>query len=161
MTAQRQKLHIATMESTKDGNIDVEAQYNPKEIGVEKSVSWAAAKTPQGNTPKIEYTSGTNRGMSLELTFDGYETGTNVHDTYVKKLTRMAEARDDSSSAEDQKRPPKVQVIWGNGALPNFVGVIESVSTKYTMFLPDGKPVRATCSVKLKEAKELGFKKGS
>jgi hypothetical protein len=152
------KLHIATMEGPK---VDVTAQYNPKELGIEKAVSWNAAAKPQGDTPTLEFTAGTNRSMTLELTFDGYEDGKNVHSEYVEKLTKMAMAIDEHSSKPDLKRPPKVQVIWGSNKLPNFVGVIESVSTKYTMFLPDGTPVRATCNVKLKEASKLSFKKGS
>jgi len=50
-------------------------------------------------------------------------------------------------------------VKWGT--LPDFEGVLESVSTKYTMFLPNGTPVRATCSCKFKEASRLSFKKGA
>ena len=34
----------------------------------------------------------------------------------------------------------------------NFRCVIESLSTKYTMFDDKGAPLRATCTVKLKEA---------
>ena len=51
------------------------------------------------------------------------------------------------------KRPPMVSVTFEppNGGLA-FRGVVSSVSTKYTMFLPDGTPVRATASVKLKQA---------
>jgi hypothetical protein len=37
--------------------------------------------------------------------------------------------------------------------------VIESLEIKYTMFLPNGTPVRATCSVKLKEASRASFKR--
>jgi hypothetical protein len=42
-------------------------------------------------------------------------------------------------------------VSWG-GALPKFECVIESLSTKYTMFSSEGMLLRATCTVKLKEA---------
>jgi len=36
--------------------------------------------------------------------------------------------------------------------------VIESLSTNYTMFLPDGTPVRATCRVMVREASHLAVK---
>jgi hypothetical protein len=62
----------------------------------------------------------------------------------------------DADGPEDKKRPPKVGVKWGK--LPEFQGVIESVSTKYTMFLPDGTPVRATCHVTVREASHLSVK---
>jgi hypothetical protein len=152
------ELHIITVEGK---NIDVTAQYNPKEVGIEKAATWAQAKTPTGNAPKIEFSAGTNRSMSLELTFDGYETSTDVHAKYVAPLVSMAMVMDENSSSDDQKRPPLVKVKWGTEKFPTFTGVVESVSTKYTMFLPDGTPVRATCSVKLKEATKdgVGFKK--
>jgi hypothetical protein len=63
--------------------------------------------------------------------------------------------------SEEEKRPPKVGVKWANGQLPEFLGVVESVGTKYTMFLPDGTPCRATVNIKLKEASSLSFKKGA
>ena len=152
-----QKLHIISLEGDA---VDVEAQYNPKEIAVDKSVSWSPAKTPTGDTPELQFTAGTNRGMSLELTFDGFEKGTDVHGTYIQKLTKMTAPQVSDSNKDDEKRPPKVKVTWGSKKLPDFVGVVESVSTKYTLFLPDGTPVRATCSVKLKEASTVSFKKG-
>ena len=60
---------------------------------------------------------------------------------------------------ESKMRPPMVKVTWGT--LPEFMGVLESVSTKYTMFSSAGIAVRCTCSVKFKEANALSFKKGA
>src|SRR5690606_14556302 len=54
-------------------------------------------------------------------------------------------------SNEDKKRPPTCLVTWGKG-FPKFVGVIEQLSVKYTMFFADGTPCRATASVRLKQA---------
>jgi hypothetical protein len=58
-------------------------------------------------------------------------------------------------------------VVWGAGGPPTdvlgggpFRGVIESLQTKYTMFLPNGTPVRATCNVKIKEAARIVQGKG-
>ena len=60
---------------------------------------------------------------------------------------------------KDEKRPAQVMITWGG--LPEFEGVIESIGAKYTMFLPSGTPVRATVTVKMKEANRLSFKKGA
>jgi hypothetical protein len=65
----------------------------------------------------------------------------------------------DPNGSEDKKRPPKVGVKWGAGKLPEFQGVIESVSAKYITFLPDGTPVRASCRVTIREASHLAVKK--
>ena len=67
---------------------------------------------------------------------------------------------DPSSPDEDKKRPPRIKVSWGD-RLPPFIGVLESVSTKYTMFLRDGTPVRATCGLKLLEANRESWRRGA
>jgi hypothetical protein len=143
-----------------EGSDHVDAQYNPKDLGIDKSVTWSPAQHAKGNAPALEFTAGTGRSLSMELTFDGFEDGTDVHATYVDKLVKMTLVKNSAGSGDDDKRPPKVKLVWGVSKLPDFIGVIESVSTKYTMFKSDGTPVRATCTVKLKEASSVSFKKG-
>jgi len=60
---------------------------------------------------------------------------------------------------KDERRPALVMTSWGS--LPEFEGVLDSLSVKYTMFSDRGFPVRATASVKFKEADKLSFKKGA
>lgn len=136
----------------------VTAQYNPKEVGLDKSVPWQKGKNSHANTPDLEFTSADGRSLSFELFFDGYEDDTDVHATYVSKLLKLAEVMEEGGD-ESKMRPPMVKVTWGT--LPEFKGVLESVSTKYTMFSSAGIAVRCTCSVKFKEANALSFKKGA
>ena len=159
-TSRDGKLIIFSLDPNPSGTEVLEAQYNPKEIGVDKSVPWQKAATSTGDQPEMQFTAAEGRSMSFELFFDTYETGGNVHSDYVAKLLDLAMVMKPDSKKEEEKRPPRVRVKWGNAALPTFDGVIESVSTKYTMFLPNGTPVRATCSVKIKEASRASFKKG-
>ena len=142
------KLHIIGLEA----GGDLEAQYNPKEVGIDKSVPWQKSPTSSGDQPELQFTSAEGRSMSFELFFDAYESGGNVHTTYVEKLLGFTRVMDPSKSApEDKRRPTRVRIAWGGG-IPDFEGVIESVSTKYTMFLPSGAPCRCTCSIKVTEA---------
>ncbi len=149
------KMHIIGLEN----GVDVTAQYNPKEVGLDKSVPWQKGKNSKANTPDLEFTSADGRSLSVELFFDTYEEQGDVHAKYVAKLLKLAEVMDENGS-EEKKRPTRVKVKWGT-AMPPFEGVLESVSIKYTMFLPNGTPVRATCSCKFKEASRLSFKKGA
>jgi Contractile injection system tube protein len=64
----------------------------------------------------------------------------------------------DPDGAEDKKRPPR-SPSSGEAQSSDFEGVIESISTKYTMFLFDGTPVRATCRLAIREAGRLGVVK--
>jgi len=55
---------------------------------------------------------------------------------------------------EKMRRPPMCIFVWSK-VFPAFKGVITQLSTKYTMFLPDGTPVRATVSLQMKQADKL------
>ena len=149
-----QKLSIYSVEGTR---IVVTAMYNPKELQVDKFVPWTKQPQSKSDRPSLEFSSAEGRVMSFELLFDGYETGTNVNTAFVDNLMKLALIQDANGPA-DKKRPPKVGVKWGEGRLPEFQGVIESISTKYTMFLPDGTPVRASCRVSIREAGNLAVK---
>jgi len=52
-----------------------------------------------------------------------------------------------------------VAVRWGVDKLPDFEGVIESLSTRYVMFMPNGTPVKATCHVIVRECNQASVKK--
>ncbi len=135
----------------------VEAQFNPKEIAIDKTVPWQKAPTSTGDQPELTFTSADGRTLSFELLFDTSKQGTDVHAAHVAGLIALTTIMN-PSGPENLRRPPRVKVLWGN-SLPAFEGVIESVGTKYTLFLANGTPVRATCTVKLKEASRASFKK--
>lgn len=149
------KLKIIGLEGSRDGKT-VQAQFNPKELQVDKSVPWQKQKKAK-NPADLEFTGGEPKTMTVELMFDGYEQGSqSTVQSSVDTLLLLAEVD------EGLKRPSKVKVIWGDqGKLPPFEGVIESISTKYTMFSPDGVVLRATCNLKLKQAADLKVGKKS
>jgi len=141
--------------SLDDEELTVRAQYNPKELQVDKNIPWK--KKDQANKANtsglhLEFTGAEGRTMSVELLFDQYEKGS-AGDVgpLVKDLNEMASVWQGSSSDENKRRPHMCVVTWGT-TLKKFTCVIESLSTKYTMFSPTGAPLRATCTVKLKEA---------
>jgi Contractile injection system tube protein len=146
------RLKKVVIGSLDDIDLGVEAQYNPSEITIELSVPWSQQKT-KGEQPYLEFTGSQGRSLSFELLFDGFERGASVQGA-VDDLTELASVRDADSEHEDLRRPHVVAVAWGEHAdnIPAVRGVIESLSTKYTMFFPDGRPARATCSIKIREA---------
>jgi hypothetical protein len=146
------KLKIISLEN----GITVVAQFNPKEVQLDKAVPWQKQK--KKGPADLEYTGGEPKTMSLELLFDGFELNRPIAGE-IAALHGLTEHVNDG----DKKRPPKVKVVWGPGtdtvSLPKFEGVVESVSVKYQMFAPDGMCLRATATVKLKEAGELAVGK--
>jgi hypothetical protein len=169
------KLTIGSLDEPKDPDFTVEAQYNPKELQVDQNVPWkkpeAATKTgtqkgnansgsgAKGDPLEVEFTGAEGRTMTVELLFDGYEPNGRKVDVkgVVEKLTKLATVRFPEEKDEQKRRPHHCIITWGDKGLPSFQCVIESLSTKYSMFSTDGEPLRATCTVKLKEAK---MKKG-
>jgi hypothetical protein len=144
---------VVSIGSVEAGGPTVTAQYNPKELQIDKAVPWQ--KNPQANKSpekgiQLEFTGAEGRTMSLELLFDGYETKTSVAGN-IEALNKMASPIKAGSSDENERRPYMCLVTWGT-TVPTFRCVIESLSTKYTMFSDAGVPLRATCTVKLKEA---------
>jgi hypothetical protein len=163
------KLSIGSVDQN---DLQVTAQYNPKELQVDKSIPWSKVnQANQSNNPKqagssaqkgihLEFTGAEGRSMSVELLFDGYESNTpdDVAGN-ISKLEQMASVIDPDSADENKRRPHLCVVTWGQRGLPSFRCVIESLSTKYTMFSSDGAPLRATCTVKLKEADAVSLQK--
>lgn len=131
-------------------NLTVPAQFNPKEVAIEKSVPWQPQKKKGPND--LEYTGGSPRSMSFELLFDGFELGASIQG-HIEGLQKL------SDMDPGLKRPPKVKVIWGTATeshnLPKFEAVIASLQVKYTMFSPEGLLLRATANVKFTEAADL------
>ncbi len=151
-----------------DGGPTVEAQYNPKELQVDKSIPWSKknqANKTQAQGIYLEFTGAEGRSMSVEMLFDEYEKGGGSHTKAFKSvidkisdLETLASVIDANSTDENKRRPHRCLVVWGTG-MPSFRCVIESLSTKYTMISSDGTPLRATCTVKLKEADVVGVGK--
>jgi len=126
-----------------DTNDKYEVLFNPPEYVVRKSTQWEAHKSPGLDAPEIEFTSGNNMTLSMELFFDTYEKRTDVR-KHTDKILGLAHVD------ADKHRPPRVLFSWGGF---KFEGILEEVTQRFTMFTNAGVPVRATLSVTLKEYK--------
>jgi hypothetical protein len=120
------------------------ALFNPKEYTISKSVPWNPQATAGLDAPEMQFTMGQGETLQLELFFDTFEQRSPVT-AHTDKLHKMA------LIDADLHRPPMVLLSWGK---LKFTGVIESLTHRFTMFLEDGTPVRATCSVNLREARD-------
>ena len=156
-------LATLTIFSPDPPNPMITAQYNPKELEITRSVPWTKHQLANGGSPNkskesaaergllsLEFTGTDSRSISVELLFDGFEDNQSVA-PQVEVLEMLAQVRDPDSPKEEMRRPYRCVVVWGE-TLRNFRCVIESLAIKYTMFSRGGTPLRATCTVKLKEA---------
>lgn len=151
-----------TIGSLDDTSLTVQAGYNPKELGLSKQLSWKDAnegdrKVLSGKAPSaseqdsIEMTGHPVRTMTIELLFDGYETGKSIA-PQIEMLDTMSSPLVPVARREDRRRPHFCVVTWGQAGIPPFRCVIEKLDIKYTMLDREGTPLRAICTVSVKEA---------
>ena len=161
------KLYIGSHDD--DVQAKVVAQYNPKDLTIDKKVPWSKhSYTNKGNDMAskgrghiaYEFTGAEGRTVTLELLFDAFGDASNSVDVpaQVALLEKLAAVKDPSSPDEDKRRPPLCIVAWGEAGLPSFTCVITQLTTKYTVFNDKGYPLRATCTVMLQEADSLSTK---
>jgi len=124
-----------------DGQSAFDVLFNPNQYGVDKSNQIAETGVPGLQAPILQYVHGNTRTLTMELFFDTYEEGGDVS-THTKAVYNLLNI-DPSTHA-----PPICTIAWGKF---QFRGVLDSVSGKFTMFLADGTPVRATLNVTFKE----------
>ncbi|MEP7235691.1 MAG: phage tail protein, partial [Ignavibacteriota bacterium] len=106
----------------------IQAYFNPKEIGVDKSVPWQRHKNTKGDEPTLEFTSSDPKNFSVELMFDMFEEKKSVS----KQVEGLLDLGKSHSSA-----------LITIGKMPPTLVRIDSVHSRYTIFLPDATPVRA------------------
>jgi nucleoid-associated protein YgaU len=167
----------------------IEALFNPSEISVSRSVNWQTKKRvvpgklvksrgARAATPvEQDFLSVEPATLEIELFFDTYEphedkwslgkiatafavptnpfqsaTGTDVT-VHTRKLASLAKVQPESHE------PPRCVLKWGG--IVWFRGVLQQISLTYTMFMPDGTPVRATAGCTFVEAEtEAEYRRG-
>jgi Contractile injection system tube protein len=134
--------------------LEITAQYNPKELSRSASASWtphpntSAKQSPSHDTHIwMEYGTTEPRTLSFELLFDGYEEGISVA-PLVEQLESLTLPKDMSSRTASERRPRACVAVWGSQSLRC---VVMSVATNLTMFDESGEPLRAMCSITVKE----------
>lgn len=145
-------LEMAYLER-KDTGDEIHFHFNPKEFSVEKSNQFAEVNIPGLSSPVLQFVRGNARKISLELFFDTYETGEDVRE-YTDQITGWEGGEEKGLMDIDSElhAPPVCIFKWGTFS---FQCIIERVSKKFTMFLPEGIPVRSTLTVALKEYTEV------
>jgi hypothetical protein len=124
-----------------DGQDPIDVLFNPTQYGIDKSNQIAEIAIPGLDAPILQYVHGNTRSLSMELYFDTYEEQDDVRD-FTDQVYDLLEIDPETHA------PPICTIIWGDFS---FTGVLDHVSGKFTLFLSDGTPVRATLEVVFKE----------
>jgi hypothetical protein len=128
----------------------IDAMFNPNELNLNRTVTWAPKKAAGRDVPELQYTTGEPRTLTINLLFDTYDTP-DLPKTDVRKYTdKILQLTTVEEHGPKMHRPPVCRLNWGEfGRI--FTGVLEKLDQKFTMFMDDGKPVRATVTCTFKE----------
>ncbi len=131
-----------------NGRGRLEFQFNPKEYTVAKSADWKRNSTAGAkSTSPAQFTGSGPRTLSLEVFLDATDGSGSVADSVDVLFACMTPGQ--KTIGKKKPSPPFVQFGWGGRVL--FVAIVKQVSAKFTMFKPDGTPIRAACTVVLEE----------
>lgn len=130
----------------------IPVQFNPTEYTLAKGANIAEIAIPGLDAPVLQFVAGQTEKLTLDLFFDTTrDGGLGANAKPVTDLTRSVYQL--VKVQPKTHAPPRVRFAWGQGL--SFVAVVESVSQKFTLFSPNGLPLRATLSVTFREYKTL------
>jgi len=144
----------------------VDVRFNPTEYTLNKGAQIAEVIIPGLDSPILQFVRGQAETLSLDLFFDSTEFGMDDNATSVTELTDKFYKLVKIVGATHA--PPVCFFSWGSefpgqrlyqstgSQLRNgFKCVVESVRQRFTLFSPQGVPLRETLTVSLKEYKTL------
>ncbi len=126
----------------------VHFMFNPSEYTLTKQNTWERKATKGKDVPSVTFKQGGAIKLKLQLFFDTYADSTDVR-LYTDMLWKMMAVDQTKKNAQsDKSDPPMVAFEWGKFY---FKAIITNISQKFTLFLPDGTPVRTTVDVSLEQ----------
>ena len=136
--------------------------FNPAEYSIEKGNTFQTAALPGMSNPVTQFVSGNADTLTMDLYFDTYAKSSRHESSVVQREDVRKYTRQITNLMElDPKlhAPPVCEFTWGTAlgtpAGIQFQGTIERVSQRFTFFLDDGTPVRATLNVTFKEYRTI------
>ena len=138
----------ATIRST-TGDASLACAFNPNEYSISTGAEWRATPVAGAATaPTPEFVGTKARTLRMKLLFDAWAVGADDVSSYVDQLIDWTNPSA-NSIAQDQPSPPILAFTWGQNA--TFDAYLATVDAQYTMFSPEGKPLRANVTVTLVE----------
>lgn len=152
-TVTKAKIVIVDENGNAKAGKSITCLYNPETLQFSRSASWDKKPISQESHAEHSYKGGGAATLSVKLFFDTtrniqehgvkVRAGTDVRD-YTDFLFSLTEVEPKTG------HPPYCRFEWG-GKFYFVKGFMKSVSVDYTLFLPDGTPIRADVSVSFEE----------
>lgn len=141
-------------------------QFNPTELTFDKGVHLAEITVPGLDAPLQQFVRGNAEKLTLELFCDSTEQGmglgarsvTEETDKYFQLVKIVPELHAPPVVTlfwHDEFPGNRPHEAWGNHRRNSFTGVAENVRQRFTLFSPEGVPLRATVTLTLREWRPL------
>ena len=149
-------MKLAKAQLEDDANKVVVFQFNPDSISFAKSAKWQNKLTQAASDGPVRHFEGTNPiSLTLPLLFDDAEEGGSRVANAVQQFSAWMNP---TAKSVDSRTPAPAELVfsWGQfkiGASGEFFCHLEKADVNYTMFRPNGVPVRAKVTLTLKSTK--------
>ena len=152
----------------------IPVRYNPGELTLDKQVTLGEATIPGIDAPLQQFVRGNAEKLTLDLFFDTTEYGMGAK---AKSVTSLTDQIFQLIRIEPTRHAPPLLTFFWHAEFPGsrigpegfskdgpamesqrrngFKCVMESLKQKFTLFSPEGVPLRATLTVTLREYREL------
>jgi hypothetical protein len=146
MATQLVKAKVKILEG-RNKDVELEVHFSPTEYALEYGAIFQETPVPGLSNPILQFVNGAAEVLTMDLLFDTYtDRGGADVSVDTRRFTRMV------AIDADTHAPPRVEFAWGAFT---FRAVVEKISQRFTMFLGDGTPVRATLSVTFKQYRTI------
>jgi nucleoid-associated protein YgaU len=130
-------------------------RFNPTEIVLNKQNTFAEIGIPGLVAPPIQYVRGASEKLTFDALVDTSDTLLDVRSVYVYRIRSLM------NIDPELHAPPVIRFVWLADTNPadkkthldvsGIRWVLESLNVTYTLFAPNGTPLRAKLAIALKE----------
>jgi len=122
------------------------ALFNPNQITIVKTANWRILPAKQRDAPASQFTHGEPATLTVDLFFDTFESRADVRGKHTHRIAELLTVERHGNF----HRPPICKLTWGTPG-DFFQGVLQNLNQRFTLFLEDGTPVRATLTCTFRE----------
>lgn len=127
---------------------EIPFMFNPQEYSLTKTNTYEKRNVIGQNVPAVTFQQGGAISLSLKLHFDTAISSSDVR-AHTNKLLKMMMIDTSSESQTTGKgAPPVIGFTWGR---VYFKAVFTSMTQRFTLFKPDGTPMRCVVDVTMEQ----------
>jgi hypothetical protein len=130
-----------------EGGQTLTCLFNPNEYAISKANAWTVKPVVGSSLPSPQFSGGHARELTLNLLFDADPASGDVSSATDALFAMMEVNSSLASGRTNQARPPSITFAWGT--FTSFKAVCSRLNVQFTMFKPDGTPIRATAALTL------------